>query len=319
MTTNFEQSAEPNEAISPAQTGFGGGSIFRGPNGIRAGWRLLIFLALFAAISSGINYGVRHIPALRAWQQSQVQDEMSPATLAIGEGSTVLVLLFVVWVMVVIEKRSFADYYLPPNQAFGKRFWQGVPYGVVMLSLLMVMIAALHGFSLQGTSMNAAAAVKFGLLYGIGFICVGMFEEFSFRGYLQSTLGSGVGFWPAAIALSILFGAIHLGNQGEALFGAAMAGSFGLLAAFSLSRTGNIWFPIGMHAGWDWGETYLYGVADSGFKAQGHLLNSTFHGPTWLTGGSVGPEGSLLAFAALAIGAIGIHFLFPKTVIGRAS
>lgn len=85
----------------------------------------------------------------------------------------------------------------------------------------------------------------------------------------------------------------------------------GILAAFALSRTGNIWFPIGMHAAWDWGETFFYSTPDSGFLAQGHLLNSSFHGPTWLTGGSVGPEGSVFAFVVLALGGVGIHFLFP--------
>ena len=106
-------------------------------------------------------------------------------------------------------------------------------------------------------------------LYFIGFIIVGFFEEFSFfRGYLQSTLGSGIGFWPAAILLSILFGAVHLGNPGEAKIGAFMAGSFGLVCAFALWRTGNLWLPIGMHASWDWGETYFYGTPDSGLLAR---------------------------------------------------
>jgi len=44
----------------------------------------------------------------------------------------------------------------------------------------------------------------------------------------------------------------------------------------------------------DWGETYFYGVANSGHKLPGHLLNSTSSGPAWLSGGTVGPEGSLL-------------------------
>jgi membrane protease YdiL (CAAX protease family) len=180
-----------------------------------------------------------------------------------------------------------------------------------MLSLLMVLIAAFRGFSLGNMALSSADALKFGAAYGVVFIMVGLFEEFSFRGYMQSTLTSGIGFWPAAIVLSILFGSIHLQNRGEAWIGAAMAGSFGILAAFSLRRTGNIWFPIGMHAAWDWGETYFYSVPDSGFLAKGHLLNSSFHGPTWLTGGTVGPEGSVFAFAVLVIGGVGIHFLFP--------
>jgi membrane protease YdiL (CAAX protease family) len=84
-----------------------------------------------------------------------------------------------------------------------------------------------------------------------------------------------------------------------------------LVAALSLRRTGSIWFAIGMHASWDWGETYLYSVPDSGMVAPGHLLNSSFHGPAWITGGTVGPEGSAFAFLTLVLWAVAIHFLFP--------
>lgn len=286
-------------------------NIFKGPNRIRAGWRLLIFIAFFIAIVSSVNFGLRLVPSARAWLKSQNPQIMTPSLMIVEEGISVLALIAAAALMSLIEKRTFADYYFPPNEAFGKRFWQGVPYGFAMLSLLMVLIAAFRGFSLGGLALSGADALKFGAAYGVGFILVGLFEEFSFRGYMQSTLTSGIGFWPTAIVLSIAFGAGHLQNLGEAWTGALMAGSFGILAAFSLKRTGNIWFPIGMHAAWDWGETYFYSVPDSGFLAKGHLLNSTFHGPTWLTGGSVGPEGSAFAFVVLVVGAVGIHFLFP--------
>ena len=189
-------------------------------------------------------------------------------------------------IMTFIEKRTFADYGIPLDQAFGKLFWQGLPMGFAMLSLLLLLIAAFHGFSLGAIALSGTEALKYGSLYFLGFILVGIFEEFAFRGYLQSTLGSGIGFWWAAVALSCLFGYVHRGNPGEAKFGLIMAGSFGLLAAFALKRTGNIWFPIGMHASWDWGETFLYGTPDSGITAQGHFFNSSFHGKPWLTGGS---------------------------------
>jgi membrane protease YdiL (CAAX protease family) len=164
-------------------------------------------------------------------------------------------------------------------------------------------------------ALSGANALKYGALYGIAFVMVALFEEFSFRGYMQATLGPGIGFWPAAIILSIAFGAIHLNNLGEAWYGAAMAGSFGVLAAFSLQRTGNIWFPIGMHATWDWSETFFYSVPDSGFLAKGHLFNSALHGPAWLTGDKVGPEGSVFAFLVLLLAGMGIHFIFPKKQI----
>ncbi|MGA7914306.1 MAG: CPBP family intramembrane glutamic endopeptidase [Candidatus Acidiferrales bacterium] len=285
------------------------GNIFMGPHGIRAGWRLLLFLAFFLVISRCVTL----IPPIHNYAKEQTRDRQTmtaPGLIAL-EGLEVVCLLVAASLMTLIEKKSFADYYLPLNQAFGKRFWQGVPYGFAMLSLLLALIAAFRGFSLEGWALAGTEALKYGAMYGAGFILVGIFEEFSFRGYMQSTLTSGIGFWWAAAILSILFGAGHLQNLGEAWFGALMAGSFGLLAAFSLQRTGNIWFPIGMHAAWDWGETYFYSVPDSGFLAKGHLMNSTFHGPTWLTGGTVGPEGSAFVFLVLVIGAVGIHFIFP--------
>ncbi len=289
-------------------------TIFLGPNGIRAGWRLLISLALFLGIAFVVQWILAHTPYIEKHfprNQSNGPVVMTPALGMLLEGLNLFFLLFAVSIMMLIEKRSFADYGLPAKGMFGKRFWIGVPYGFVMLSLLLVAIAALHGFTLGSVDLSHEEALKFGVLYGIVFILVGLFEEFSFRGYLQATLGSGIGFWPAAILLSIAFGALHLGNTGEAIFGAAMAGAFGLVAAFSLARTGNLWFAIGLHAGWDWAETYFYGVPDSGLMARGHLFSATFHGANWLTGGTVGPEGSYLVLGVLLLGALGIHFMFP--------
>jgi uncharacterized protein len=301
----------PSETQRPASENF-----FMGPNGMRAGWRLLLSVCIFRGCTLAEGFVLHHIPSVSAWFNAQDQNVMTAPTQIFLEGIALFALVVATGVMALIEKRTYTDYYLPMNQAFGKRFWQGVPYGFAMLSLALALIAALHGFSLGSVALSGPDALKYGGLYGIAFLMVGLFEEFSFRGYMQATLGSGIGFWPAAIILSILFGAIHLGNGGEAWFGAAMAGSFGVLAAFCLQRTGSLWFPIGMHAAWDWSETFFYSVPDSGFLAKGHLFDSSFHGPTWLTGGKVGPEGSVFAFLVLVIGGIGIHFIFPKKQLG---
>ena len=306
---------EGNGGLPPSQSM--AGKIFLGPNGIRAGWRILIAIAVFTMLQLGLSFALIHIPAVRAWAHSRDKNVMTPGALLFGEGITAFLAILTGLIMTAIEKRSFADYGLPVDAAFGKRFCQGLPYGFAMLTLLMALIAALHGFSLGGLALGGGEAVRYGLAYLLGFVLVAVFEEFSFRGYLQATLTSGIGFWPAAVLLAIGFGALHLGNPGEAKLGAVMAGAFGLLAAFSLLRTGSIWFAIGMHAAWDWGETYFYSVPDSGILAKGHVLDSSFHGPNWLTGGSVGPEGSVFVFAVLALAAMAIHYMFPakqKTV-----
>jgi uncharacterized protein len=285
--------------------------IFLGPNGIRAGWRMLIAFVLFVVFARAIQAVIKHIPPLEAWRRAQSMTAFTPGLVIFAEGVAAMSLVLAVLVMTFIEKRTFADYGWPGNEAFGKRFWQGVPYGFAMLTVLMALIAALHGFSHGGWALGRADALKYGFLYLIAFILVAIFEEFAFRGYLQATLASGIGFWPAAFLMAIFFGAIHLQNMGEAWVGALSAGSFGLLCVFTLWRTGNIWFAIGMHAAWDWGETYFYSVPDSGQMAQGHLLDSSLHGARWLAGGSVGPEGSVFVFVVLGLAAVGIHYLFP--------
>jgi hypothetical protein len=75
--------------------------------------------------------------------------------------------------------------------------------------------------------------------------------------------------------------------------------SIGLFWCFTVRRTGSLWFAIGLHASWDYSESFIYSVPDSGLTATGHLLNSSLHGPRWLTGGSVGPEGGVLIFVII--------------------
>jgi len=286
-------------------------NIFLGPQGLRVGWRVLVYVALFRAFIAGLQFGAAHTAPIRAWLTAQPTDVIAVGTLVFSEVILVLSVFIPALIMMKIEKRPFAAYGLPSAEAFGKRFWQGVPFGFAMMSLLVAGIAAFHGYSMEGVSAHGAELLRFGFLYAVGFLLTGFFEEFGFRGYLQYTLGSGIGFWPSAVVLSFLFGYAHLGNPGESKIGAFMAGSFGLLALFSLRRTGSLWFAVGMHAAFDWTETFFYGVPDSGAPAQAYLLKSSFHGPQWLTGGSVGPEGSYVVFGVLVLSGVAIHYMFP--------
>jgi len=290
-------------------------SVFWGPQGLRVGWRLLLAATVWLALLAAMQVGLVLIPPVRAWLVTQSLATVTPAFLLFGEGPSVIAMLLAMALMAKIEGRRFADYYFPTDEILGKRFWQGVPFGFAAASLMMGLIAALHGFSLGSLGLNAAQAVEYGGLYFFAFLLVGLFEEAAFRGYLQATLSEATGFWPAALALSALFGLTHLANPGETKYGALMVAAFGLLSAFTLQRTGNLWFAIGMHTAWDWGETFFYSVPDSGILAYGHLYNSAFHGPTWLTGGAVGPEGSIVSFVTLGLCAVAIHFLFPRRAI----
>jgi hypothetical protein len=86
--------------------------------------------------------------------------------------------------------------------------------------------------------------------------------------------------------------------------------------AVSVRKSGGIWFAIGFHAAWDFAETFLFGVPDSGAASAGSLVVSTFSGPAWLTGGTAGPEGSLVVFLPLALLGLWLRLGFRRE--GRA-
>ncbi|MGC2332889.1 MAG: CPBP family intramembrane glutamic endopeptidase [Candidatus Acidiferrales bacterium] len=285
--------------------------IFLGPDGVRPIWRLAAAVALYNLLVFVIEALFATDPAIWSWMRSRTQSVLTPGVLIFSESIRVAAAIATGGLMLRIEDRSFRAYGVPWSAAFGRRFWQGAAYGFALLTVLMASIAALGDFSFGRVALDATDAIRYGALYLLAFLLVGFFEEAAFRGYMQATLAQEIGFWPAALALSAWFGLLHVHNSGEAKVGLLLAGCFGLLAAFSLRRTGNIWFAIGMHTVWDWGESYFYSVPNSGVRAAGHLTAASLHGPVWLTGGSVGPEGSALVFAVIALGALGLHVLFP--------
>jgi membrane protease YdiL (CAAX protease family) len=216
------------------------------------------------------------------------------------------VILLASWIMAKIEARTIADYGLPWRKIFGHRFWEGVAMAFVGLTGFLTLSHFAGVFRFGEITQRGTEIWKWGALYGFGFIIVALEEEFHYRGYGLSTLTKGIGFWPAAIASSAVFGYSHLANSGENWLGAFNASAGGLLFCLLLRRSGDLWMPIGFHASWDWTQTYFYGVPDSGHVLPGHLFSGNFFGPRWLTGGTVGPEGSVLLTLLLILFWLGV-------------
>lgn len=265
--------------------------LFYGRTELRAGWRLLIFFAILSVLFA--------LKGLIDQRMVRVMDK--DTWFLVAEVLVFLIFLLASSIMAKIEARTVADYGLPGSRAFRGEFWQGLVAGCVSLTVLLLALCASGVFHFGPIGMHGADVWKWGALWGLAFVGVALKEDFMFRGYAQFTLSSGIGFWPAAVVWSALFGVGHLGNSGENWVGALAVVTYGLFACLLLRRTGNLWMPIGFHVGWDWSETYLYGVADSGNLSSKHLLNPSFSGPSWLTGGTVGPEGSLLCLVLLVV------------------
>ena len=260
----------------------------------RAGWRLLIFLAVVITLISGGDWMIRQV----------LNGAGDTTVFLVREAMDFLVFLLASWIMGHIEGRTIADYGLPWRAMLRGRFWQGAAAGFAAITVTLLAMWALGVVRFEGIALHGADVWKWALVYALVFLLIALREEFRARGYALYTLASGIGFWPAALCSAGFFAYSHHGNSGEDWIGLLNAALAGLLFCLLLRRSGNLWMPIGFHLAFDWGETYFYGVADSGQVLPGHLLNSSASGPGWLSGGTVGPEGSVVCTVALLAAAL---------------
>jgi uncharacterized protein len=266
-------------------------TLFLGPEGLRAGWGLAFYVAMFYPVQlvAGQWAGSLELGGDGLW--SMMLEELAVLVAAVVPAL----------VLGRVERRRWGVYGLPARQAFGKLFWVGAGWGFVSITLLLAVMYGLRVFAVGHLAMHGARILKFAAFWAVMFLLVGFYEDFLFRGYSLFTLTRAIGFWPAAAVLSCAFGLIHLQNAGEEWPGLLAAAAIGFFFCLTLRRTGSLWFAVGFHAAWDWGETFFYSVPDSGTVFPGHLLKASFHGPAWLTGGRVGPEGSVLCFVVIGV------------------
>lgn len=297
-------------------------SLFFGSNGLRAGWRLLIYamlvvlpVAVAATVLSIALHPSRPITILPQLQAG-VAD---PVELGTIEGLLLLCTVFATAIMARSERQPYGAYGVPFRFAFRKSFWIGALSGFAALSLSVAI-------SLIGTVSTGAGdyvvehsiglrTIGNGLVWGCVFVIVGLAEESFFRGYALHTLAKGIRFWPAVIVTSLVFLVFHTSNAGESALGLGFVLAFGLFAAFTLWLTGNLWFAIGFHAAWDWAMSFFYGVPNSGLSATHNFLSVNTSGPQWLTGGASGPEASVVSYGVLALAALAMFKLRQRTSV----
>ncbi|PYQ28094.1 MAG: hypothetical protein DMF56_16765 [Acidobacteria bacterium] len=274
-------------------------SIFIGAGGLRSGWRFLLFLLGTLTLQGVVQWIVisvfRYQPA-KGWTSSD---------LLLSEAIAVFVVWLTTFLTARIEKTSVAAYGLPRPGAFRTQWIEGLLWGALAPALAMAMIVAagaarIDGFALQGSALAKAAIVWFLIM-----ILLGLNEELLFRGYPQHVLARGMGFWPAAVLMSVLFGALHFFLKPmENWVDATMVGLLGLFVCLTLKRTGNLRFAIGFHTGFDYVALNVLGAPNTGNEGKpvaDHFLDTHFTGAAWITGGPRGIEASAFMFVVIAV------------------
>lgn len=210
------------------------------------------------------------------------------AALAIGLATAVLSVIVYRWIVRLTERRAVTE--LGRDGAVVRTGW-GTLFGMALFGLVILNIAFLGHYKVDGIGDPEA---MIGLL---GFMAAAaVTEELLFRGVLLRIMEQWSGTWIALATTSLLFGGIHLINPNATLWGAlAIAIEAGGMLGAVYIATRNLWVPIGIHFGWNLAASAIFSTEVSGNGTPQGLLDAATSGPTLVSGGDFGPEGSLYA------------------------
>jgi CAAX protease family protein len=272
-------------------------AIFNEKNELRAGWKFAIytafFLIFFFATSLALSIFVSRSPDIFVNQL---------ALLALNE-----IALFVPAVIAMALTIRFVDH--RPLRTFGIGVMPGwrrqLVFGIVlsagMLAVLLAGCKTAGSLSIHWTGDQAP------LTSLLATFCILLFaalnEELVFRGFPLQILIDGMGEWPGMIAMSVLFGAMHLNNPNASVLGTVNTIIAGVLLSLAYVRTRSLWTSYAIHVGWNVGLGFVLGFALSGIDIAS-LWTTGVAGSDTILGGRYGPEGGLLAtfiFAASAL------------------
>ena len=273
--------------------------ILFGPDGkVRLLWRAVIFYVLADWL---LPYPLDPVFRFIAGTL-HVTDGFTAANVAIGEIENFVIALTCTAIFAWYEDRRVDSYGLPVAEGLGARTWEGALVGIVMAGVVAVGMYLLGGMQIRGLETTGSALVLSALAWLGANICVGLAEEFVYRSYLLQTLWKSIGFWPGATVIALAFTADHyFFKTGENIWDVITLMSLSLMVSYSVLRTGTLWFAVGFHIAFDYMQLFVIGTPNGAQVPQGRLLDVSFNGPAWLTGGVLGTEASFLMYPAIAL------------------
>ena len=227
---------------------------------------------------------------------------LSAGAVAYYEAINLATALLLLWIFAWYEHRRVDSYGLPLRGAFGARFFEGFAIGVANAGAVALGMMALGGMTVHGLALHGTAILGAALFWLGANVLVGVAEELLFRSYLLQSLWKALGFWPAAILLSLWFAADHyFFKAGENVWDVITLVSLSLWVCYSVLRTGSLWLAVGYHAAFDYMQLFVIGTRNGSEEPVDHLLDATFQGPAWVTGGVLGTEASFLMYPAIVL------------------
>jgi membrane protease YdiL (CAAX protease family) len=218
---------------------------------------------------------------------------------------TVLRALIAIVVIVAVYKLAIARLGDHPRDDLrldrdaGRNLGLGLALGFGIMAVAVGIAAVLGVYRILGPGDSSKLVLE---LVGVA-IMPGLTEEMLFRGILFRWIEEFGGSWAALVVTSALFGLAHIMNPNATWFSSfAIAMEAGVLLGGAYMLTRSLWFPMGLHAAWNFTQGEIFDVPVSGIDEHG-LVQAQLSGPTLLSGGNFGLEASIIALVlATAVG-----------------
>jgi len=187
-----EQEISGSSAPEPEKPYRGLKWVFIGEQGLRAGWSVVIFLALLFAIGAGLSFLFVRLHLVGAWGGA-----LTARTAFFGELLMFLAMLGAAAIVAAIERRSILDFNLRGPRRLA-HFLSGMVVGFAALSALVGALAWGGWLHFGPIALTGSRILFYAAVWGCAFLLVGCVEEGIMRCYLLFTLGRGMNFWWAA-------------------------------------------------------------------------------------------------------------------------
>ncbi len=269
-----------------------------GRRGIRSGWKILIFMGLSILIA-GI-FVVGSTIALSGWISVEDQNWDSMYLIVIHVMLIASLLLSSFIMLRFFDHRSFAMLGVACDPGWTGHVLLGMTAGFIAICIIIAAGILLGAYTMSLRSIDTALLIKAFSRSVMTVFIYALFEEILFHGYLLQMLIEGTGRITAILVLSILFGILHYLNPNGSLLGAINTGLAGAALAVAYVRTRSLLFPIAMHFSWNFTLGFLFGFPVSGIGFDNTPLIARVSGVLVLSGGSFGPEASIVSTVVLS-------------------
>ena len=284
--------------------------VFGSDGGIRSGWRFAIFACGFIFI---------FIASVCGFILSRV---LSPNAVLVG--STITFIAFDTAILVpALVVGWLCTRYLDklPFRALGASFtggWlrhlvAGGGVGAVTLSIAVLIAFIFGGLTFSPDPLDWNSIGRTLILAFLVFTVSAAAEEALCRGYpMQTFFHSDLKVF-GIVFTALLFASGHLGNPNSSAIAWLNTFLAGIWFGIAYWKTGDLWFPFGIHLMWNWMQGAFFGIEVSGLTnvTSAPLLKEIDRGPAWLTGESYGIEAGIACTAALILSTAAIYF-FPQ-------